>query len=159
MIAALRSWFSGRSLREQRLILVALALAAVTVLSFGIIRPVEDGLAAAKARQRDAVLRLATTESQLRALTELQRDRPPPLQAPLDSEIRARAAAAGFVLSNVAPQANNAVLVAIASARPSALFGWIGDLERSGILVESLTTTDNGDQTISVQLSVKARGI
>ena len=52
----------------------------------------------------------------------------------------------------------NGVQIAIASARPGALFGWIARLESAGILVDSLSTTDNGDKTVSVQMTLKARG-
>jgi len=47
---------------------------------------------------------------------------------------------------------------AYASARPGALIGWIADLEASGILVDRLGTTDNGDRTVAVQMTLKAQG-
>jgi general secretion pathway protein M len=50
------------------------------------------------------------------------------------------------------------VQIAIASARPGALIGWIADLEASGILVDRLGTTDNGDRTVAVQMTLKAQG-
>ena len=51
------------------------------------------------------------------------------------------------------------VQIAITSARPGALLGWIADLERAGILVDTLAVTNNGDQTVAVQMTLKARGI
>jgi hypothetical protein len=47
---------------------------------------------------------------------------------------------------------------AFASARPGALIGWIADLEASGMLVDRLGTTDNGDRTVAVQMTLKAQG-
>lgn len=159
MIARLRTWYDALSLREKRLILVAAALAVVTILWLGIIRPVGDGLATSRERHANAVVRLAETEARVRAVQRAQRNRPPPLEAPLEAIIRDRASTAGFVLANVTPQAANQVQIAITSARPAALFAWIADLEAAGILVDQLSTTDNGDQTVSAQLSLKAQGI
>lgn len=159
MIANLRLWFAALSLREKRLVLVAMALAALTLFWFGLIRPVSDGLYAARVRHNDAVLRLAATEAQLRDIAQMQRNRPPPLQAPLDETIRARASAAGFALSNVTPQPGNAVQVQIAAARPIALFGWVAQLEADGIIVVALSTTDNGDRTLAAVVTLKAQGL
>jgi len=39
------------------------------------------------------------------------------------------------------------------------LFAWIADLETNGILIEALTTSDNGDQTISATMTLKTRGL
>ncbi len=159
MMGSIRAWFAALSLREKRLVLVAAALAVLTFLWFGLIRPIGDGLADAKARHNSAVVRLAETQAQLDAVKALQRNRPPPLAAPLDLSIRDRAAESGFALASVTPQPGNAVQIAIASARPAALFGWIADLEASGILVDTLITTDNGDQTVSATITLKTRGI
>lgn len=159
MISRGYAWYLGRSQREQRLLLVAAILAALTFGWFGILKPISDGLESTQAHYRGAVVRLAETESQIKALGPLLRDRPPPLQVPLETAIRQSAESAGFVLADVNPQPNNAVQVMMPSARPAAFFRWVADLETSGILVDLLTTADNGDQTISVQLTVKARGL
>lgn len=158
MIAALKSWFDARSLREKRLLLAMVSLAVLTILWGGIILPVTDALSSAKERHAGAVVRLGETQARLAVLQDLQRDRPGPLGAPLDTVIRLRANEAGFPLSTVTPTGNDRVQIAIAAARPGALLGWTGDLERAGILVESLNITDNGDQTVAAQLTLKARG-
>jgi len=158
VIGSVRAWFAALTLREKRLVLVALALALLTFFWFGLIRPIGDALASAKARHNDAVVRLAETERALRVLAEMQRNRPAPLAAPLEVVIRERAAAAGFTLANLVPAPGNGVQVQLASARPAALFGWIGALEEDGILVDTLTTSDNGDKTLSATISFKARG-
>ena len=44
MIAALKSWFDGRSLRERRMLLVMTAMIVLTLLWFAIFLPVSDGL-------------------------------------------------------------------------------------------------------------------
>ena len=81
-----------------------------------------------------------------------------PLGGPLETTVRMRANDAGFALTSVVPQGGDRVQITIASARPGALIGWIADLEASGILVDRLGTTDNGDRTVAVQMTLKAQG-
>lgn len=159
MTASLRRWFAALSPREQWAVLTAALLAVVTFVWFAVIRPVNDGLADARSRHTTAVLRLAATESQMAALQPLLKAGAPAMTGTLETSVRDRATQAGFVLTTVSPQTNNALLIGIASAKPIALFGWIADMERDGFLVESLSTTDNGDKTISAQITWKLRGI
>jgi general secretion pathway protein M len=158
MIERLRLWFAGRTQREQRMLLAMVALAALTLVWVGIIWPVTDGLSSARERHADAVIRLAETQARVKEVETLQRNRPAALEAQLDSVIRDRANEAGFALASVSPDGPNRVQITIATARPGPLFGWIAGLEASGILVDSLATTDNGDKTVSAQLALKVRG-
>lgn len=157
MMARFTRWFAALSTRERAGVLVAAALGIATIGWFGIIRPVSEGLAAAKTRHASAVIRLATTQGQIAAMQPLMKAGDPVLTGTLEETVRARAASVGFVLTTVSPQTNNALLIGIASAKPTALFGWIADMERDGILVDTLSTTDNGDQTLSVQITWKVR--
>ena len=159
MIASLRTWFDGRSLREKRLLLAMATLATLTLAWAGIILPIGDGLSDARQRHATAVVRLGDVQARLAVLQDLQRDRPGPLGAPLDTVVRLRASEAGFPLSLANPIGSDRLQIAIASARPGALLGWIGDLEARGILVDSLNITNNGDQTVAAQMTLKARGI
>lgn len=159
MIASLRLWFDGLTLREKRLVLVALTLGIVTFVWFGVIRPINNGLSDGRARHGNAVLQLAAVQSKVAAVQQIVGNRPPPMSAPLEAVVRDRAAAAGFALASVSPAANNAVQISITAARPAALFPWIADLERSGVLVDSLSTSDNADQTISATLVLKTQGL
>lgn len=159
MTASIKRWFAALSLREKRLVLAAVALAIVTLFWFGLVRPVSDGLADARVRHSTAVQRLAEIESQIESVKIMQRTRPAPISAPLETVVRERAAEAGFALATVSPQPNNGLQIAIAAARPAAFFAWVADLEASGILVESLSTSDNADQTISATVVLKIQGI
>lgn len=158
MTAALRQWFAALSRREKIGVACAGLLALVTLVWFGLIRPVGDALAGAKSRHTSAIVRLAATESRIAALRPLLNAGPPQMAGSLEATIRDRATQAGFALSTVSPQSNNALLIGIASAKPSALFGWVADMEHDGFIVEQLSTTDNGDQTISAQITWKMRG-
>lgn len=158
MIERLQAWFRARSLREQRLLLVMFALLALTIVWGGIILPVTDALSSARTRHDAAVVVLAETEARVHAVKALEHDRPAPLGAPLDSIIRDRANAAGFALANVTRVGDSGVQIGIASARPGALMAWIAGLEDDGILIDTLTLTDNGDKTVSAQISLRVRG-
>ena len=153
-----RLWFAARSLREKRLLIVMVALAAVALVWGLIIRPVNDGLSTARERHQDAVILLAETRARVKAVAAIEQQHVAPFAAPLDAIIRDRANEAGFALTSVTADGPNRVQIAIATARPGALFGWIAQLESAGILVDSLNTTDNGDKTVSAQISFKVRG-
>lgn len=157
MTALFRGW-ENRSLREKRLILTMLALLALTLVWYGVIRPLGDALSSERARHADAVIRLGTTEAQVAAIREADRNRPPPLNAALVDTVRARAADAGFTLASLTQDRPTRVRVAIQSARPEALVPWLARLESAGILLDGATFTDNGDRTVGVQLTLKARG-
>ena len=156
-MTALRLWFEGRALREKRLILVMLALAALTFVWAGIILPVTDGLSSSRQRQQDAVIRLGDTEARVAALEALAKARPAALTGGLDGELRRRADAAGFTLQTLNQLGPGRVQLGIASARGAALMTWIAGLEQAGILVESMRLTDNGDHTLAAQMTLRAR--
>jgi general secretion pathway protein M len=152
----LRTWFESRAPREKKLLLVMVALAVLTLVWAAIIRPVGDGLSSARERHADAVTRLGETQVQVAALRDIQRNRARPLTGTLADVVRAEADQAGFALASL-DQDGTRVRVGIQSARPVALVAWLARLERIGILVDTATMTDNGDNTISAALTLKAR--
>lgn len=156
-MSGLRTWFEGRSLRERRLILVMLALLAVTIVWAGVVRPLDDALAAARTRHADAVVRLGETEASVDAVRLATRRGPAALPLPLADEVRVRAAEAGFTLSNVEPDGADRVRVAIQSARPGALTAWLARMEARGLLVDSLSFTPGADGTVAASATLRSR--
>ncbi|MGI4733323.1 MAG: type II secretion system protein GspM [Janthinobacterium lividum] len=156
-MSGVRAWFDGRSLREKRLLLAMLALAALTLVWAGIVLPVTDGLSSSRQRQQDAVIRLGDTEARVAALESLARARPAALSGGLDGEVRRRADAAGFTLQTLNQIGPGRVQLGIASARGGALMTWVAGLEQAGILVETMRLTDNGDHTLGAQMTLRAR--
>lgn len=156
-MTALRAWFDGRSLREKRLLVVMSALLALTLTWLVVIRPLGDALSDARGRHADAVIRLGETQAAVAAIRRIDRDRPRPLTGRFADAIRARAADSGFTLASLDEDGSDRVRVSIQSAKPAALVPWIARMEAAGILVDSATFTDNGDRTVGVQLSLKAR--
>jgi general secretion pathway protein M len=158
VIAALRAWFDGRSLRERRMLLVMAAMIVLTILWFAIFLPISDGLSSSRTRLNDAVIRLGDAQAERDAIAELAKSRPQPIPGALADYLRQSAGDAGFALSNVAPQGDDRVQIAIPTARPGALFAWIADLESAGVVVSTIEVSNNGDQTVAAQILLIKRG-
>lgn len=158
MIAAVRTWFNGRTLRERRMLLAMLAMIVFTLIWFAVLLPISDGLSSSRTRLNDAVIRLAQTKDQVDAIAALSKDRPAPIAGALDDYLRQSAGDTGFALSNVAVQADGRVQLTIPTARAGALFSWLADLERAGVIVASIAITNNGDQTVAAQMTLMRRG-
>lgn len=157
MIERFKPWFAERSQREKYLLVIMVALAAFALLWGLIILPVTDGLSSARERHADAMLRLAETRARVKDVGLLLKARAAPIGAPLDAVIRDRANEAGFALASVGAESADRVQISIASARPGALIGWLAGLESSGILVDTLSMTDNGDRTVAAQMTLKVQ--
>jgi general secretion pathway protein M len=156
-MTGLRTWFATRSLRERRLLLVMAALAAITLVWAGIVRPVRDALSAARERHAAAAVRLGETRTAIDSIRTVRALRAQPLAGALQDVVRAEADQAGFALETLEPQGTQRVRTTIRSARPGALTTWLARLERIGILVETATLRDNGDRTVGVDLLLKVQ--
>jgi len=158
MIAALRAWFNGRTLRERRMLLVMAAMIVLTLIWFAIFLPISDGLSSSRTRLNDAVIRLGDAQGERDAIAALAKNRPQPIPGALADYLRQSAGDAGFALSNVDPQGDDRVQIAIPTARPGALFAWIAELENAGVVVDTIDVTNNGDQTVAANILLMKRG-
>ncbi|KQU62271.1 general secretion pathway protein GspM [Sphingomonas sp. Leaf339] len=156
-MTTLRSWFDGRSKREQRLLLVMTALAAITIVWGLVIRPMSDMMAGARERHAAAVVRFGETAARVDALRDARAARVPLLTGSLADAVRARADQAGLPIASLDPDGNDGVQISIQSAKGSALTAWLARLERAGIVVESAALTDNGDRTVAGRLVLRRR--
>lgn len=154
-MTGVRAWFIARSLRERRLLLVMAGLLAVTILWAGIIIPIRDGLETSQARYDDAVIRLATTRSEVDSIKASGRR--PALTASLADTVRATADQMGFAIATLDEQGAGRIHLTIQTARPGALSRWLAALEARGILVDAATLRDNGDRSVGADLVLKAR--
>ena len=157
-MAAVRLWWSARSPREQSMLGVMLALAALVLLVVAVILPLDAARSRAEAR-----LQAATRDAGLIATTtdRLHRRRAaaaPALTVALPTALGAAAEAGGFSLSRVEAAGNARATFAIAAVRSASLFAWLGGLERAGILVDRLTVRPNGDGTIAVEGAARVAG-
>lgn len=153
---AMLIWFRGRTVREQRLLLAMVVLFVITLVFAGIIRPVRDGLESTRQRHAAAEIRLGEIKAQVAQVKAIQRGRPRTPEGALADAIRTRADEAGFALASLEPDGDR-IRIAIATARPGPLLGWIAGLEADGLLVDSSTLTGNGDGTVAATLTFKGR--
>jgi general secretion pathway protein M len=148
MKAQLLSWWRGRSLREQRLLLVMFALIAVTFLWLGIYRPIQNGLSSARERHQEAVVRLGEVRAQADELRTLKGSAR--VAGPIATVLSEAATEAGFANATFAPQGDARATLFIPSARPAPLLRWMSELEARGLIVERLSARANADQTLAV---------
>ena len=157
MIGALRRFWTERSGRERQLLAVMLALAAILLLVFAIVRPI----AAARKAAHERLDRATLDAGQIGALSDnLRRARkevPPPLTGALVLAVSQSANAAGFTLAGLDPQGTDRVGFTMASAKSAALFAWLRVLAAQGVVVERMTLRTNSDATVAVDATLRAR--
>ena len=158
MSARLKALWLARTPRERWLLGVMLALAALVLVWFLVIRPLGDMLSAARERHGEAVEALAETRSRAAEIAVLERGGAAMIEGAIDQSVAAAASEAGFQLSALQAQGPGRVSFALGAARPQALFGWISGLEGQGYVVERLSASSNPDRTLSAQVVLRARG-
>ena len=153
------AWFRSRSRREQRLILLMLALAALVLVWLLVLRPLGDALAAAKERHGSAVVALASARAQAAEIARLEgaAGGGPAASGPLDSFLSRAAGEAGFQLSQIQAAGPDQATVVMEAARPQAFFAWVAAMESAGLIVERLSARANADRTIAVEIAFRRR--
>lgn len=149
MMGRLRERWEAFSTREKWLVGTMLVLLAFVLLWLGILRPVQGGLASAKANHAAAIERYGAIRARVDAIKGLSGHRKPSQNAALDVLISQSAAETGFTLDRNEPQGEGRVSIAIGSARPTAFFGWLASLEAQGVQVESLSVQPAGGNIVS----------
>ena len=157
MIVRVRTWYNGLTARERWLVTFAAALAVAVIFIFGIVLPLGRAHDAAHERHRAAVEASSRLLAQLAAL-----DAPAPrrtgLVGPVAQVVAASADASGFVLQSNQPRGNDAALLVVPTARPSAALAWLDSLAAQGIVLESLTMTPAADGSVAVNATVRRAG-
>lgn len=153
MIERLKGWYSGRSPREQRLLGIMMALLVIVIGWLGVLRPLDTGLAQARADQELAIIRLERVRSDVLALKTGGTAATDSAQA-LVSRL---ADQAGFSPTRLDPGAEGRVLTGLASAKPVALTRWLEALDAQGVFVEQISIRPNSDATLAVDATFRAR--
>ncbi|MEA3031942.1 MAG: ral secretion pathway protein [Sphingomonadales bacterium] len=143
-------WWALRTPRERVLVGTMLALLALVLAWLAIVRPLSDALDAAKARQQAAALALG--EARARRAIAL----PPAPSGPVDSLAATTLAEAGFPGARVTSHGPGRASVTLDAARPQALFGWVAQMERRGLVVDRLRAQANPDRTLSAEIVLQA---
>ncbi len=147
LIDSARGWWSGRSLREQRLLMVMGALIAGIVVWFGVISPGLNWRA-------DAAERRAAAEADL-ALIEAGAARVaggPSSMGADQVQAAARRAADADGVNAVFNPLDDGVGFSINGASTATLFGWLAALHAEhGIEARVLTVSENADATLNAE--------
>lgn len=153
MMERLTGWWRGRSQREQILLGTMIALFIIVFAWLGILRPLDKGLAQARADNATALARLERVRSDALALKSGKVFATDTAQA-----IVSRSAnEAGFTPTRLDPQAEGRVIVGLASAKPVALTKWLQTLDAQGVFIEQIGLRPNSDATLAVDATLRVR--
>lgn len=159
MIESLTLWWRGREPRERVLLSIMLALVAGMLLWLAIYRPVEAGLRQAALDNLEAAERHADVAYKIELLKRADKRARGGASLPVEQIVGQSAGEAGFTLERVRAQGDDRVDIAIASARATALLGWIAGLEAQGVAVDGAMISPSGvTGTVSAQLSFRRAG-
>ena len=159
MINSFKIWWQARQPRERVLLGLMFALFAALLLWLAVYRPVEDALRNAALDNLEAAERYANVARKVELLEKSPGNTPVASSLPVEQIVGQSAGEAGFTLERVQAQGNDRVDVAIASARSTALLGWIAALENGGVVIEGATIGPSGTTgTVTAQLSFKRAG-
>jgi general secretion pathway protein M len=123
-----------------------------------IIRPLNDALSEARERHGGPAQAVAEARAQVELIQNLQKAPRDPARRTARSGHRQSATEAGFTVSRVEREGASSATMVVDAVRPQAFFGWVDQMETSrGLTVERLRATANSDQTLSVQVTFRAR--
>lgn len=153
LLGPLELWFSGRTLRERRMLMVMAALLLATVVWLGVVRPVLAWRAAANDRAAAAAVTLAEVRAAVASLGPPRAPAQPSAEG-LDPLIRRTAEAAGLeVVTAMSPSGR--LGFQLSRVRSGPLFAWLAALETDHRLtVCSLGVVENADATLNVEGSL-----
>lgn len=147
LLDSARTWWSGRSLREQRLLMLMGALTAGIVLWFGVITPSLGWRTDAAERRAEAEADLALIEA---GTTRIAGETSSMSADQVQAAAR-RAADAGGV-NVVFNPLEDSVGFSINGASTAVLFGWLATLHAEhGIEARTLTVSENADATLNAE--------
>lgn len=159
MMESVVQWWKVREPRERVLLSIMGALIAGIILWLGVYRPVEGALRDAALANLEAAERygeIARKVDLLRTGGEGVTSAP---SLPVEQLVGQSAGEAGFTLERIQAQGQDRVDIAIASARSTALMGWIAALEAQGIGVHRAVIRPSGvTGTVSAQITYKRAG-
>lgn len=154
MTGSIRNWFGQLSQREQWLVGIAGAFAALVLLVFGIILPALSAIDNARTAHDEAVQRRGRIEATVAAATEQRAAGTPVGSASIDLIVTQSAAEQGFDIVKSTNAAPGQMTFRMDQARASALFAWLAELEVQGVETRSITLRGgpSGSVTVDAQL-------
>lgn len=148
-------YWAGRSPREQRLLMVAGALAAL-MLIWLVVRPAMAWTQQMQTASQAAVEREGRVMAKARLLATPKGTAgggaggAAGWGAALDQYLAQSASELGLSLSRNDPRGADAVSIAMTQAKPQVVTVWLAELERQGMVLDNLTLTPQADGTLGV---------
>ncbi len=150
-------WWSGRTLRERRLLMVMIGLLLATLVHLAVVQPVLAWRAAATERAEAASSTLAEVRTSIAALGPARPRATPPAEG-LEPLVRRTAASADLDVVTLM-SASGQLGFQLSRTGSGPLFGWLGTLESDhGLVICNLGVTENADATLNVEGAVSAGG-
>lgn len=149
-LAPFELWWSARTLRERRMLMVMAALLLAIVVWLGLVRPVLTWRTAAEDRAAAAAVTLAEVRVATASLAPAPAAAPPPVEG-LEPLIRRTSEAAGLdVVTAMSSSGRLGLKLSRVSSGP--LFAWLSGLETDHHLtICSLGVVENADATLNVE--------
>lgn len=144
------AWWSGRTVRERRMLMVMAVLLLATAAWLGLVRPVLDWRMAAAGRAEAASATLVEVRTAVAALGPPRAPDPAPAEG-LEPLIRRTAEAAGLDIAT-AMSGSGQLGFRLSRVQSGPLFAWLSALETDHRLtVCSLGVVENADATLNVE--------
>lgn len=152
MMQAIGRWWNEHSEGERRFMAILAVAAGVVIFWFGLWQPIGGAVKSGWERQGAALDRYASVRAKVEAIRKLPAAAKGGAGAAIEQLVGQSAAEAGFTLDRAAAQGEGRMAISIASARMPALMGWLATLEKSGILVETISIAPGSTEgTVAVQ--------
>jgi general secretion pathway protein M len=158
MIGKVKSWYAALSRREQVMVGVLGALVALTVLVYGMILPIGNWYDSANERYRLAVENSSRVMARLAVLERGGTRQVAGSGEPVNLVLATDASELGLELSSNQAQGNQSATIVIPSATPPAFFGWVAQLERQGIILQSLNMRPGQGGTVAINATFRRAG-
>lgn len=149
MIVRIRDFYSERTAREQRLILLMLAIAVPLLIWLLLVRPLDKAYDSALERHLEAIDR----NGRVRALATAPRAAPPTTSAATQDVgllVADSASRSGLTLGANASAEPGTVNITIPQGPLVAAMQWLRELEASGMRIEDLRMVPAGEGSVSV---------
>jgi len=157
-MTAVRDWFMSRTKREQSLLLLMLALALPVLAWLLVVRPLNAAYDDALDDHLAAVDRHASVLALAEAAKAEPSRRVEANKADLQLVVTQAARQAGITLQGADPSGSNAVDVAVAGGRATALGQWLAQFEAQGIAVQQMSMTPQPDGTVNMSARLARQG-
>ena len=162
MIAQLKTWFSGRSEREQWMLGVAAGLTIFVLLVLGILLPSYSALGAAEkeldaAIQRRGAIEAIVSTAKSRSTVAGNSAAATAATGSLELAISDSATAGGFEIADGAAIGVDGYRFRLASTKAGALFAWLTNLESQGIELAQISVRKGEGGFVSADVRVRRK--